>query len=193
MRDSLIYGEISDVVSFAVLLSCPPNVSVQVPAPIFAQLLPCPHQVVSIYNATIPGTPGHILNPTVSEALGLPPWTPAVHRQMEEKTAENNVALKEEKGGRERKLVSLDISRGHRGGLVEMDGLFDISVLCTVYTDLQKLFGDGKDTRLVDALLWNAKVSYQQHEHGRERFGVVHASMPCICSETTHLLYQKRP
>lgn len=98
---------------------------------------------------------------------------------MKEQTAENNVVLKEGKGGRERKLVSLDVSRRNRGELVEMDGLFDISVLCTVYTDLQKLFADGKDTRLVDALLWNAKVSYQQHR--RERFGVVHVSMACTC------------
>lgn len=135
------------------------------PTSVFGQLLPCPHQVVSLHNATIPGIPGHVLNSTVSESLGLPPRTPDVpHRQMEEQTAESNFVLKEGRASPERKLVSLEISRGHSDVREETsDGLFDVSVLCTVFTDLRKLFADGTDARLVDALLWNTKVTYQRY------------------------------
>lgn len=126
----------------------------------FEELLPCPHQIVSLDHALTPGDPYKfdIINSTVSYSLGLPPWKPAIPEGKtsadgEDKSAQADVG----DDMRRRKTVSLEFRRAGD----ERKRLFDVSVLCTIFKDLEALLGDRHpmDPRLVDALLWDVKVS----------------------------------
>lgn len=106
----------------------------------------CPHRVVSLINATIPGNSDQILNDEVSAILGLPPLTePSVgDGEVGVRRMEGDVQGEGEKMSRSTSAI----------------GPFDLSVLCTLVSDTNHLFKDTYpvDQRLVDALLWDVKV-----------------------------------
>lgn len=120
-------------VAYAILSCISMHSHFQKPQVGFEELLPCPHQIVSLEHAIIPGDHYLMVNSTVSESLGLPPWT-------ENQIDQGSGALERES---------------------EPGQLFDISVLCTAFKDLGILFNARHpiDPRLVDALQWNVKVS----------------------------------
>ena len=134
---------------------------VQKPQVGFEELLPCPQKIISLEHA-LTGDSYRMVNSSVSQSLGLPAWAPEGQdgesgpRKLEAELA-INVDGNVEPGGRERKLPALE-TPGARNEEVQ---LFDVSVLCTIYKDLEVLFSTRHpmDPRLVDALLWNPKVS----------------------------------
>lgn len=116
----------------------------------------CPHRVVSLVNATIPGNPDQIINAEVSAILGLPPLPePAV--------GDGEISAPRMEGNVRRGLATeLDV-RGEREGTSRSSsgsGPFDLSILCTLVSDANHLLKDTYpvDQRLVDALLWDVKV-----------------------------------
>ncbi|CAM9971551.1 unnamed protein product [Ascophyllum nodosum] len=134
---------------------------VQKPQVGFEELLPCPQKIISLEHA-LTGDSYRMVNSSVSQSLGLPAWAPEGQdgesgpRKLEAELA-INVDGNVEPGGRERKLPALE-TPGARNEEVQ---LFDVSVLCTIYKDLEVLFSTRHpmDPRLVDALLWNPKVT----------------------------------
>lgn len=152
----------------------------QEPGSGFEELLPCPHKVISLFNATIPENPYEILNATVSAALGLPPLRgaapsdeggteglkedPARMRDGVRRRLRRAREPRDDKAGSGRELVEMGFGDGERlsGSRIGRGaGLFDLSVLCTAVSDVNHLMKSTYpvDPRLVDALLWDVQVS----------------------------------
>lgn len=174
-----VIGEPSAILT-SLLLPLPPA---QEPGSGFEELLPCPHEVISLFNATIPENPYQILNATVSTALGLPPLRGAASSDPGEQipaTGEGEhgtEGLKEDpsrmrdgvrrrlrrareprdgEAGSGRELVGMGFGDGERlsgSGIGRGAGLFDLSVLCTAVSDVNHLM---KSTYPVDPRLVDA-------------------------------------
>lgn len=165
-----------------------PEIPSQEPGLGFEDLLPCPNRVVTLDGNYLPDVPGQIINAKVSAALGLPPWPLAAdehtqaggggkHQRKRRVRELRSRGLEE--GEKERQSVGLTLSskedaaekgedRGRlvgtaRGGGTGSEGPFDLSVLCTVVSDVNHLMKPtyAVDPRLVDALLWNVGVRFR--------------------------------
>lgn len=127
----------------------------------FEQLLPCAHEAISLRDQSTTtfgeyhGRDKHIFNSSALAILGLEP------------DAEPRSNVGDVDGAGEEGMVE---SPGQGRGT----GAFDVSVLCSVYWDLNLLLDSthtSKDLRLADALLWNVNV----------RGGVLGALVICTC------------
>lgn len=163
------------------------NNPVQDPGAGFEDLLPCPHNVVTLNDNYMPDVVGEILNAEVSAALGLPPFSPIAEGHAQEEGGGPGRTRRRLRarslGGEEKEhaVLSLETSVGDGGGsaggaggeggaggaaVVRSGGgaggkgRFDLSVLCTAVSDLNHLMKPTYpvDQRLVDALLWNVDV-----------------------------------
>lgn len=146
-----------------------------------------PAAVAATSNRTVNPDNGIISNSTVADMLGLPRHTKSRDQSNHERTRPSPRQREPIEGGgvrRRRELKSpgtreeehelAAVGGGHNGGgagVVDVTrkngggGRFDVSVLCTVYRDVNVLFDpdhNDMDPRMAEALLWSVNVSLER-------------------------------
>lgn len=140
----------------------------------YADLLPCPNNVV-ILDGHYTNDTTQILDAETAASLGLSPLPYPDRRAL---TGEQIRRVRARSGGEFTRTESEPRFLGdEEGGEVRQgtgdgngnnrhkdDGPFDLSVLCTVVSDVNHLMKPTYpvDSRLVDALLWNVEVRWEQ-------------------------------
>lgn len=146
--------------------------SSQEPGVGYADLLPCPNKVV-ILDGHYTNDTTQTLDAETAASLGLSPLPYPDNRAL---TGEQIRRVREFTGAEPEPRDLGDEEGGNIGqgtgdgndnnSRRNSDGPFDLSVLCTVVNDVNHLMKPTYpvDSRLVDALLWNVKVRWEQFD-----------------------------